>query len=78
MQNLETGINDISLVAVKNLNDATDTANFMWGGVKGNVIIGHGKDLFICDGIDPTTGKPISQNIIDQLNNTYDFVAVHV
>ena len=78
MQNLETEINDISLVHVKHLEDAKETAELMWGGLKGNLIIGHGQDLYICDGIDPTTGKPISDEILATLSATYDYVAIHV
>ena len=78
MQNLETEINDISLVHVKGIGEAEEVANLTWGGLKGNLIIGQGKHLYICDGIDPTTGKPISDEIIDQLAKTYDYVAVHV
>lgn len=78
MQNLETEINDISLVHVKGIGEAEEVANLTWGGLKGNLIIGHGKDLYICDGIDPTTGKPISQEILDQFKLQYDLVLIHV
>lgn len=78
MQNLETEINDISLIHVKGIGEAEEVANLTWGGLKGNLIIGQGKDLYICDGIDPTTGKPISQEILDQFKLQYDLVMVHV
>lgn len=69
---LELGTNGITFVACT----PATVVDVCWGRINGSVLVGLYDRLWVCDGIDPTTGKPFTQRILDRIRDSSSFMAV--
>lgn len=72
---LDTFVNGIELIPCRDY-EVTVTAIHMAGSPSGSLLIFYEGELWWCDGIDPTTGKQISQEVIDGFKTYANWVAV--
>lgn len=72
---LDTFVNSIELQPCRDYEVLTH-ATHMWGGPSGSLIMFYEGELWICDGIDPTTGKQISQQLLDSFKSQVLWLAV--
>lgn len=73
---LATGINEIDMPLVDRIKDMVDDAEFSYGGSSSCLLACYNGQLFICDGVDPTTGKPITDEILDQIRAEVNWAIV--
>lgn len=69
---LDAGFNDIGFQGAKSAGNARQICRDYWGEVKGSVMVTYQGKTFVCDGIDPTTGKPFSAEVAAQLREAVD------
>ena len=69
---LDTGINEIGFQGAKSAGHARQICRDYWGEVKGSVLVTFQGKTFICDGIDPKTGKPFSAEVAAELRAATD------
>lgn len=61
----------------KTLEDVADFANIMWGGTApGDIAVLKDDLYYVCDGVDPDTGKPFTAEQLAEIKNHFGEDAV--
>lgn len=71
---------DFSLgVGGKTINAAKDFCDFMWGGpCSGDIAILKDGIYYVCDGVDPNTGKVFTEEQLEEIKSHFDEGAVTI
>jgi hypothetical protein len=64
-------------IAGKSMDDVKDFCNLMWGGAqKGDIAVLKDGIYYVCDGVDPDTGAPFTDQQIAEIERHFDEGAV--
>lgn len=64
-------------VAGKTMEDVKEFADLMWGGPqKGDIAVLYNGTYYVCDGVDPDTGEPFTDQQVAEIERAFEDGAV--
>lgn len=73
---LDTNVNGISFLRVYSRNEAIQACKIYWNETRGSVFAKFNGRMYVCDGIDPSSGKPFCEEVEEELRKAFDYYEV--